>query len=90
MRVVTVSAALNNRSVSNFLGEALVLMAREAQIVAGLLEQAFFVRGVRIVAAGATDPLFGRIFESRVEFNLLKFLFLGCMTSVAKLRAFLL
>ncbi len=90
MRVVTISAALNNRSVSNFLGEVIVLMAREAEIVAGFLKQPFFVRGVRIVAAGAANPLFGRVFERRVEFNLLKFLFLRRMTSVAELRAFLL
>ena len=89
VRIVAIGAALNDRRMIYFFAEVLFLVACETKIVAGFFEQPLVVRGVRVVAARAADPLFRRVLEGRVQFRLLQLLFLRSVAGVTKLGAFL-
>ena len=73
---------------SNLFGEGLFLMARETEVVAGFFKQPFFIGRVRVVATCAAYSVLGRFLEGRVDFRLLKLLFLRRVACVTKLRAF--
>src|SRR5574337_1174365 len=86
---MTGQTGLGHRGVPDLLGEALLLVTGEAEIIPGLLQQRLFVGRMRVVTAETSRFSLGTVLHGGMLFDFLKVRLLRGVAGIADIRALL-